>query len=809
MKRYLLLAIVGLSFITVRFDIKEVVDKLTAFSLKNPQEKIFIHFDKPNYSTGETIWFKSYLVDAYSNEPITLSKVVYVELLNSTLKTIDKKTLRVEKGGAAGEFLLPDSLSPGTYHVRAYTNWMRNYDAAFFYRNSFKVLKTQVEEESSNPPIQPQVNFFPEGGDLVDGVASIIAVKATDQFGNGIAVNGSVKNSGGGDITTFETDTRGLGALILTPNTSIEMGAEVAYNEKSYNVNLPNVKDSGYTIRVFNNYQSEKITITVTAKNKPLAGSGLVAHHSGEVFYSVLNEGDEGAFAVRLDRKDFPSGICHITFFDPDGKPQAERLIYANYPSSKEVTLMKEDSYDDRSAVSLEIGIRDSLVGNVASNLSISITPQELVQYPQYNENIVNYLMLTSDLVGVVADPAYYLEQNKESFKSLDLLLLTQGWRRFKWDEVLTSEEVKSTKFWAEDGITFSGQVVDYYKRNEPRESQISLSVLDNQLGFVQGETDEKGRFFFSGNDFYDSTNLLFQAKRKLKKEGKFRNDVFIELDEQGDPSIDDSFFNPFPSLKLEKKEVYLAEKEKIEKIERTFNFDKDAIMLDAVEVTGTKVIVNDPFESPFKVYGEPTGRVVADSIMRGVAMISIYDLFRRLPGVRVFGSFPNQSIQIGGPGSINSSTDPLYLLDGINISAEAVNTITPSSVSHVDVLNRADAAVYGSQGANGVVAIYTKTGLGLSDTGPKDMGILNHSHPGYSMVREFFSPNYEIPQDVHAKPDYRTTLYWNPTLILEGDSTSRAEFYTSDQKGNFDIIVQGITVDGTPVFLRDTLVVK
>ncbi|WP_421763744.1 TonB-dependent receptor plug domain-containing protein [Ekhidna sp.] len=809
MKRYLLLAIVGLSFITVQFDIKKVVDKLTAYSLKNPQEKIFIHFDKPNYSTGETIWFKSYLVDAYANEPITISKVIYVELLNSALKPINQKTLRVEKGGAAGEFLLPDSLSPGTYHVRAYSNWMRNSDEAFFYRNSFKVLKTQVEEESSNPSIEPRVAFFPEGGDLIDGVASIVAVKATDQFGNGIVVNGTVKNSEGADITTFETDERGFGALIVTPNKKEQLTSETIFNQQSYAIELPEVKESGYAIRVLNNYQSEKITITVTAKNKSLAGSGLVAHHSGEVFYSVLNEGDDEAFAVRLDRNDFPSGICHITFFDPDGIPQAERLLYANYPRTKEVSLGKNDSYGNRAAVSLEIGVRDSLIGNIASNLSVSITPQDLVQYPEFNENIVNYLMFTSDLVGTVVDPGYYLQKNKASFRSMDLLLMTQGWRRFNWEEVLTYDEKGTPNFWAEDGIIFSGQVMDYFKRDLPRESQVSLSILDNQLGFVQGETDEQGRFFFSGNDFYDSTDLLFQAKRKLKKDGKFRNDVFIELDQQAKPTINNSFFTPFPSLKPEKKETYLVEKEKMEKIERAFNFDKDAIMLDAVEVTGTKVIVNDPFESPFKIYGEPTGRIVADSIMRGVAMISIFDLFRRLPGVRVFGSFPNQSIQIGGPGSINSSTDPLYLLDGINISAEVVNSIPPTSVSHVDILDRADAAIYGSQGANGVVAIYSKTGLGVTDKEPKNMGILNHSHPGYTQVREFFSPNYEVPLDIHAKPDFRTTLYWNPTLILEGDSTSTAVFYTSDQKGKFDVIIQGITVDGTPVFLRDTLVVE
>ncbi|MEP1034100.1 TonB-dependent receptor plug domain-containing protein [Ekhidna sp.] len=809
MKRYLLLAALGVASIPLQFDIDDVVKKLTSHSLKYPQEKIFIHFDKPNYSTGETVWFKTYLVDAFSNEPITLSKVIYVELFNSKMELVDQKMLRVDNGGAAGDILLPESLTPGKYHIRAYTNWMRNFDQAFYYRHSFRILKTQTEEEYIKPEVQPMLSFFPEGGDLVNNVSSIVAIKATDQFGKGIGVKGKMMDESGNSITTLETDGKGMGALIFTPKSDQKVKASITFNEETYDFDLPEVKKNGYALRVINNFQSEKITITVTSENKPLANSGLIAHHSGEVFYSVINQSSNDAFAVRLDRKDFPAGICHITFFDPNGIPQAERLVYANYPKTRDIELSKNAVYDKRSLVSLSLNVKDTLIGDVPSNLSISITPRDLVKYTDDGENIINYLQLTSDLVGEIEQPAQYMRVDKHSFRSLDLLLLTQGWRRFKWEDVLNYDEADKPKHWSEDGIIFSGQVVDYYNRELPRESQISLSILDNDLGFVQGETDDQGSFFFTGNDFYDSTDLLFQAQRKLKRKEKLRNDVYISLDEKSQPDFDESYFNNYPIFKLKKQETYLAEKEKMEKIERAFNFDKDAIMLDAVQVTGVKEIRNDPFMSPFKVYGEPTNRVVADSIMRGVALISIYDLFRRIPGVRVFGSFPNQSIQIGGPGSINSSTDPLYLLDGINISVEAVNSITPSSISHIDVLNRADAAIYGSQGANGVVAIYTKSGFGLADTGPKDMGILNHSHPGYSKVREFFSPNYAKPIDEHAKPDFRTTLYWNPTIITGGGKAAPVSFYSSDQTGTFDIIVQGITVDGAPVFLKDSLVVE
>lgn len=814
MKKFFILSLISLSFITVQsdFDVKKVVDRLTSYSLKFPQEKVYVHFDKPVYSTGETIWFKGYLVDAFTNQPITLSKVVYLELLGTDNELIEEKALRVNRGGVEGDFFLPDSLDVGTYHVRAYTNWMRNFDSDYFFRHSFQVLKTQTDNPTVEVENSIQLTFFPEGGDLVDSLTSIVGLKATDRYGKGLSVEGKVVNSRNETVTSFESDERGIGAMILIPDPTQELTAVVEYQGKNHTFSIPAVKKQGYSLRATNTFSSDVITIGISSSGLPLKGSGIIAHKSGEVFYSAVNQSEESTFAVRLYKKDFPSGICHITFFDPSGKPQAERLVYVNYPATNAEIQLKSDKemYETRSLAGLTLQVYDSAQKAVPSNLSISITPQNLVQYPAYYRNITNYLNLTSDLVGVVEDPAFYLEKSKEAYRSVDLLLLTQGWRRFKWEDVLNYQDDQVPSFWAEDGIIFSGQIVDYFKRDVPRESAISFSVLDNDLGFITGETDEEGRFFFSGNDFYDSTDMLLQAKRKLKKEGKFRDDVFIKLDKQVAPAINSEVFQPIPFSLLDNKEQYLAQKEKMEKADRAFNFDADATMLDAVSVTGIRQIVNDPFESPFKIYGDPTNRIIADSVMRGGPLINVYDLFARIPGVRILGSFPNQGVRIGGPKNLSGGNDPLYLLDGINISSEALSSISPSIISHVDVLKGPDAVIYGAQGANGVIAIYTKTGMGYEGIKtPPNMGVLNVSHPGYSKVREFFTPNYDIPKDEHAKPDIRTTLFWKPT-ILTGDAENESfSFYTSDQPGVFDVIIEGITVDGEPLFLKETFKVK
>lgn len=677
---------------------------------------------------------------------------------------------------------------------------MRNFEHDFFYAFDFKVLEGKESSKSTNASeLDLSLDFFPEGGELIEGIPSIVAFKAINSKGEGVNLDGIILNSAGEKVGELSSVKSGIGVSLITPQNSEDLYAKVIWNSKELSFKLPPIRSEGYTMRINNNFESENVTIAVRARNADLFNGFIIGHQAGRIFAMATNTSKKNSFALSIDRSAFPPGICHLTFFDKNGTPQSERLVFANYPKMIELEIHPDELVGKRSAVSIGLELDSTASG---ANLSASITPFDEIKYSDNSLNIRNYFFLGSDLRGYIEDPEYYFIKSKDSFKALDYLLLTHGWRRFKWDEVLNS--TKEIKFWAEDGITFTGTIVDYYNRDKARVGKISLSVLSKDFQLVEGETNEEGRFFINQADFVEPTDLIFQAKRrKGNKADKYLDDVYINLDKWKAPMVSKAKTRLLLSDNVDSASHELNEK--IREVNQAFNFDPDAILLDDVVVLGQRRnVINETLTSANVLYNTPSNRIVADSIIGVEGFGSAFDLIARVPGVRVGGTFPNQSILIRGATSISSSLEPLYLLDGIPVDGATVSTITAQDVSFVDVLKGSDAVIYGSRASGGVVAIYTKRGKnGGSKITP---GILNISHPGYSQAREFYTPDYSYQKDEHAKPDIRSTLYWDPNITIDQSGHTQLEFYTSDQLGIFNIIIEGISNDGTPIFKRGTI---
>lgn len=784
-------------------NIREVVEKFQLFNTQFPQEKVYVHTDKPEYYTGEDVWFKAYLINAQFMGSEPMSNVLRVELVDPQNRIIDERLLKVINKGAHGDFKLADSLNAGRYTIRAYTNWMRNFDPDFFYRYDFQVSsskKDQIQGEKSG--LDLSLKFFPEGGELIEGIPSIVAFKATDSNGRSVNVKGVIRSDDNERIAEFNTVKSGIGVLLLPPQNGEDLYAEVLWNGVERRFTLPAVKSEGFAMRITNSFGADNVTVAVNAKNAELHNGFIIGHQAGKIFAMAVNTSDKNSFALSIDRSAFPPGICHLTFFDQTGIPRSERLVFANYPKMIDVEIQPGQLQGKRTAATIDLKLDNDTIG---ANLSASITPFDEVRYQENSENIRNYFFLGSDLKGHIEDPDYYFTQSKTAFKALDYLMLAHGWRRFKWEEVLNSE--KQVDFWVEDGITFSGSVVDFYNREKPRVGKISMSVINKDFLLVEGETNENGRFFMNQADFFEPTDLLFQAKRrKGNKADKYLNDVFINLDTWSPPEVT-STKNPF--IRKDTMTSSFSElSEKIKKINRAYNFDPDAMLLDDVVVMGQRRnTVTETLTSANVLYNTPSNRIMADSIIGVESFGSAFDLIARVPGVRIGGTFPNQSVLIRGATSISAGLEPLYLLNGIPIDGGTVSTIPSQDVSFIDVLKGPDAVIYGARASGGVVAIYTKTG---KDAPRKVIqGALNVTHPGYSKAREFYVPDYSYPKEEHAKPDIRSTLYWNPSIEIDSLGQAQLEFYTSDQLGVFNVVIQGLSNDGLPIFKKGTITIE
>jgi hypothetical protein len=177
--------------------LEAVVKKLQDFHARQPQEKIYLQLDKPFYVAGDSIWFKAYLVEASLHSLDSQNHVMYVELLNSVNKIVQRKMLYAN-GVSFGDFVLADTLREGKYLIRAYTNYMRNVGEDFFFKKEISILNpapayvSQRETVMTNPD-SIDLQFFPEGGELVAcGKFTRVAFKATGQDGKGISLEGEI-----------------------------------------------------------------------------------------------------------------------------------------------------------------------------------------------------------------------------------------------------------------------------------------------------------------------------------------------------------------------------------------------------------------------------------------------------------------------------------------------------------------------------------------------------------------------------------------------------------------------------------------
>ena len=250
-----------------------IVKSLASFYGTTLPEKAYLHLDRPLYASGETIWFKAYLAAADSHRPDTLSKVLYVDLLSARQQPVAQRTLRLRGGVAHGDLALPDTLPAGTYQLRAYTSWMRNAGAAFFFTRPLAVVNaTTPSRPAGRPKPGFDVKFFPEGGRLVDGLESVVGFKAVDGDGHGVAVQGTVLDALRKPVATFSSRHLGMGSFGLVPAPGQHYRAVVTLpGGSTAEYPLPLSQPTGYALRVS---ETADDFVVVLRQQLPVGGAG-------------------------------------------------------------------------------------------------------------------------------------------------------------------------------------------------------------------------------------------------------------------------------------------------------------------------------------------------------------------------------------------------------------------------------------------------------------------------------------------------------------------------------------------------------
>jgi hypothetical protein len=629
------------------------------------------------------------------------------------------------------------------------------------------------------------VQFFPEGGELVEGIRSKIGVKAINSFGQGENLEGTVVDGSGRIITRFRAAYLGLGSFTFKPEPGTTYLAKLKFEDGSERtIPLPKARTSGYVLAV-DNMEAEQVYVSLLASADLLTSTELnvVVQHNGNmllVFKPVVKSEVTG---INIPRKNLPAGIIQLTLFSASMQPLTERLFF-NTPNLEplQTTLSGlKNSYGPRSAIAMELAAK-AATNVYPAYYSVSVTNADVVEPDLENEsNIFCSLLLTSDLTGFVERPNhYFLDTTLKTRTELDNLLLTQGWRRFLWKDVL-SGKLSNASFSAEKNLKISGTVLASNGKGASK-AKVSLFAPESGSFSIDTVADANGRFNFDQLVFKDGTKFIVQAAN-----AKGRPDVRLNMD----PGPEQVAIKTTSTSRVE-----LHANESIAAYMRRNNPDlvnapgplssQRSIGLKEVKIKATKKTI--AFHS-----SNLNGAGVADQLIKGVDMGTCINLAECLKG-RIVG----YTLRNDTPFLARSPFIPMMLsLDGVLVDGSRLKDVNPVDIETIEVLKTPiNTAIYGSRGIGGIIVINTKRQVGGAYTVHTKPWIVSHRPAGFSESRAFYSPKYEgTNQD--KTPDLRRTVYWKPDLRTDAAGKARINFYTGDLPGNYRVVAEGINANG------------
>ena len=612
------------------------------------------------------------------------------------------------------------------------------------------------------------LSFYPEGGVLLSGTACRVAFKAMRSNGRPADLEGSVYDDAENKISDFESGHLGMGSFMLMPEEGKSYHVVVRNSESQLKrFDLPQAQGKGYALTC--RWLKDRLFIAVL---KPAGTIGmdtlyLVGHTRGMVHFTAPWEPKREFFAFRKEQ--FPTGVLQLLLLDKHKRPLSERLVFINNNDQAQVTFQPDKAnYDKRALVKGVVKVTDQTNTLLSGSFSVAVTDDREVQ-PDTTSNILTTLLLTSDLRGKIENPAFYFRDGTKPAEALELLLLTQGWRRYHVPDMLSGKFARPTTF-LEIGPEISGAVKTLLM-GKPA-SGIPVTILSLKGDYFESmNTDSLGHFYFRNGELPDSTSFIIQA---MEGKGMKRFELIINMDQYPDRTL-----QPLPTDHISR-EMLIQYGEKTEQ-KYTYEHGIRNVYLDEITITAERKPVRKS-----EYYSQADNSITEDAIDR-FHPSDIRMLLMQLPGVMVSGN----KVSIRGQG------DPLLVVDGITMDIADLDMVNVYDVAQVDVLkNTANTAVFGSRGGNGVIVIFTKEGKISFE--PKPFHIKTIMPLGYQQPVAFYAPKYDTPEAMTYKnPDLRTTIHWEPNVQTDSTGVAPLSFYTADSETTYSVIIEGITSDG------------
>lgn len=794
---------------------QQLTDSIQKTKTTPPEiEKVYLHTDNNYYTIGESLWYKAYSVYAYTNQLFDHSKILYVELISPESKIISRNITNLEGGLGHGDFILADSLGikPGTYQLRAYTNWMRNYDDDFVFKKEIQIITPneentiQAKENSiraisknkkDNPKLENTqeiiVDFMPEGGSLIEDVISNVAFKATDSYGNPIEMKGTIFDTNDKQINLFKSIHDGMGKFVIQPEKNQKYYAKIITpNNDEIKVTLPEVQKTGYTLSINTVDEKKVVTIktnAVTLNQNPDADLTLICSTRGITYFEGTQTLKDTKLSFILPEENFPEGITQLTLYDNQSRPQSERLVYIEKKQDIDVSFTTEKKlYTPKEKVNLTISAKDKKGNPLIANFSIAATDTNGVN-ENFDDtvNICSYFLMASDIKGKVHNPNYYFNNsNPARLFHLDLLLLTQGWRDFVWKKFPNLNRNKNFK--VEKGITIAGKVENLIGTTAKENNLVQMVLLNKGNSMMLNDTtDVNGKFEFNNIIFKGTATMLLNTKNQ---KGKNRGEFVLDSIYNQPIAVD---FKSYNSLNYEENKISQI-KANIHNKNIRFNIPEENQLKDVI-VTAKKKKENT---TPSR-YGFADFTYIPEE--KGPHYSNIFLLIQI--------AIPNVTASANSVRFNRYNGPALVLVDGVETDMSLLSSISTEDIAKIEAIKGPGAAVFGSQGANGAILIYTKLGKG-STSDKKVFHSIAMPVNGYQNTRFFYSPDYSKTKPLeNNKVDIRNTLYWNPYIQPDEKGNASISYYNNEVDTTVNLNLEGITNNGIPIVVQSSYQIK
>lgn len=799
--------------------------KATSFNESYPQEKVYLHFDNTGYFENEMMWFKAYVIRTDRQRATDLSKVLYVELLNNNGDVIKTTKWHIDSHGQAnGNMTLDSILGSGFYEVRAYTRHMTNWGTNACFSRVFPIFKKPAKDGdysnllikktsykqrtpnfrdpsdtlyrhaiangyyTSNLEKTISVRFYPEGGNMIVGKKCRMAMLCVDDNGRAYSGDGYVTNSEGDVLAVVHTDSLGRGVFDVTPD-----GGELRFQMKNLKdkhqfFTLPEAKTEGCALRVdaISDDMHARISCTDSLYGKMIA---VMLSNNGNVVYcdtmTAVPEID-----IELSREQQKEGVNQFTIIDCRGKVLAERLFFiCPKPSAQDSIQITSSTQKLMPCGKVEL----ELNGKPNSSISLSAIDAATMNNGVQG-SMKTWMLLSSEVKGYIHNVDYYFEaDDAEHRKAADLLMLTQGWRRYDW-ELMDGHKGLEKMQPIEDNLYIFGQLREFRKRNSRSGVDIEAYLYNANGETIVGKTttDADGNYAFKIPYVDGEWNMQIYSRINGK-----RKTFYVGIDRQFSPVpryltplemsalppvrenliIGQDSLDEEPFIPIEERD-HLLENVTVKVMRRYFTNDDYVYKDEEYGRTYAALYYNiDREVDKLRDEGKFVPPIYEFILKKLDADIDVHDLKYTRVSERPVEFVINNNRRVG------AGVESYWMEDVKSAYIVFDGNVPKGMLGDTNYFMRNYTPV--------IVYLYTH----IRQTTESQKGLRRTYFQGFNKPETFKMEDYSV---IPPMADFRRTIYWAPDIRTDSSGKAKVEFYNNSVCDRMYISAEGMSDDGT-----------